>query len=122
MHFHYYSGSPTKKVPKRKATTEQDLDEMKAKIEDERKKLKDVKNMAEEEKNKIKFELKRQEDELAKVRILGFKFSFNPLRFSLQEKLTKQTVKSQKLSNLKNFNTCVLGSLSIWMSNFEYLF
>ena len=95
---------------------------MKAKIEDERKKLKDVKNMAEEEKNKIKFELKRQEDELAKVRILGFKFSFNPLRFSLQDKLTKQTVKSQKLSNLKNFNTCVLGSLSIWMSNFEYLF
>ena len=75
MHFHYYSGSPTKKVPKRKATTEQDLDEMKAKIEDERKKLKDVKNMAEEEKNKIKFELKRQEDELAKVWILCFKFS-----------------------------------------------
>ena len=83
MHFHYYSGSPTKKVPKRKATTEQDLDEMKAKIEDERKKLKDVKNMAEEEKNKIKFELKRQEDELAKVWILCFKFSLNPLRFSL---------------------------------------
>jgi RNase H-fold protein (predicted Holliday junction resolvase) len=76
---------------------------MKAKIEDERKKLKDVKNMAEEEKNKIKFELKRQEDELAKVRILCFTFSLNPLRFSLtretKEKLTKQTVKSQKLSN-----------------------
>merc|ERR1712008_136327 len=53
----------------RKATTEQDLDEMKAKIEDERKKLKDVKNMAEEEKNKIKFELKRQEDELAKSQL-----------------------------------------------------
>ena len=81
MHLHYYSGSPTKKVPKRKATTEQDLDEMKAKIEDERKKLKDVKNMAEEEKNKIKFELKRQEDELAKVWILCFTFSLNPLRF-----------------------------------------
>ena len=64
-----FSGSPTKKVPKRKATTEQDLDEMKAKIEDERKKLKDVKNMAEEEKNKIKYELKRQEDELAKAQL-----------------------------------------------------
>ena len=35
---------------------------MKAKIEDERKKLKDVKNMAEEEKNKIKYELKRLKD------------------------------------------------------------
>ena len=62
------NGSPTKKA-KRKATTEQDLDEMKAKIEDERKKLKDVKNMAEEEKNKIKHELKRQEDELAKAQL-----------------------------------------------------
>lgn len=61
-------GSPSKKV-KRKATTEQDLDEMKAKIEDERKKLKDAKNMAEEEKNKIKGELKRQEDELAKAQL-----------------------------------------------------
>ena len=54
---------------KRKATTEQELDEMKSKIEDERKKLKDAKNMAEEEKNKIKVELKRQEDELAKAQL-----------------------------------------------------
>ena len=60
--------SPTKKV-KRKATSEQELDEMKAKIEDERKKLKEAKNMAEEEKNKIKVELKRQEDELAKAQL-----------------------------------------------------
>ena len=44
------NGSPTKKLkePKRKATSEQELGEMKAKIEDERKKLKDAKNMAEE--------------------------------------------------------------------------
>ena len=97
MHFHYYSGSPTKKVPKRKATTEQDLDEMKAKIEDERKKLKDVKNMAEEEKNKIKFELKRQEDELAKVWILCFTFSFNPLRFSLTRETDKTNCQEPKV-------------------------
>ena len=97
MHFHYYSGSPTKKVPKRKATTEQDLDEMKAKIEDERKKLKDVKNMAEEEKNKIKFELKRQEDELAKVWILCFTFSLNPLRFSLTRETHKTNCQEPKV-------------------------
>ena len=99
MHFHYYSGSPTKKVPKRKATTEQDLDEMKAKIEDERKKLKDVKNMAEEEKNKIKFELKRQEDELAKVWILCFKFSLKPLRFSLTRETDNTNCQEPKVEH-----------------------
>ena len=79
---------------------------MKAKIEDERKKLKDVKNMAEEEKNKIKFELKRQEDELAKVWILCFKFPLNPLRFFLsqetqnwQEPIAEQFAKLQFLNN-----------------------
>ena len=60
--------SPTKKN-KRKATSEQELGEMKAKIEDERKKLKEAKNMAEEEKNRIKVEVKRQEDELAKAQL-----------------------------------------------------
>ena len=78
---------------------------MKAKIEDERKKLKDVKNMAEEEKNKIKFELKRQEDELAKVRILCFNFSLNFVRFSLTKEADKKPEKSQKLSN---FQTSIL--------------
>lgn len=62
------NGSPTKKN-KRKATSEQELGEMKAKIEDERKKLKEAKNMAEEEKNRIKVEVKRQEDELAKAQL-----------------------------------------------------
>ena len=49
--------------------SEQEMDERKSKIEDERKKLKEAKNMAEEEKNKIKVELKRQEDELAKAQL-----------------------------------------------------
>ena len=62
------NGSPTKKN-KRKATSEQELGEMTAKIEDERKKLKEAKNMAEEEKNRIKVEVKRQEDESAKSQL-----------------------------------------------------
>ncbi len=69
IHNEANGGSPSKKQAKRKATTEQDLDDMKAKIEDERKKLKDAKNLAEEERNKIKHELKRQEDELAKAQL-----------------------------------------------------
>ena len=68
MMIHENGGSPSKKV-KRKATSEQELDDMKAKIEDERKKLKEAKNMAEEERNKMKNELKKQEDELAKAQL-----------------------------------------------------